>query len=61
MTDYDETRARRSRTRPAAVKPDKQYIFYTCEHCGHSCTLEAPTGWSGTYYCSHCGGQMKQE
>ena len=58
MTDYDETRARRSRARPTIAKPGKQYIFFMCEHCNYSCTLEAPSGWRGTHHCSRCGELM---
>lgn len=62
MTDYDETRARRrSRADPLIVKPEKRYIFFHCDSCGYSCTVEAPAGWNGTHHCKLCGGEMARK
>lgn len=60
--DYAETRARRrNRSRPTIVKPEVQRIFFHCDSCGYSCTLEAPLGWRGTHHCSRCGGLMTRK
>lgn len=61
-SDYAATRElRRNKIKPAIVKPEKEYIFFTCDSCNYSCTVEAPTGWNGTHHCSRCGGIMTRK